>query len=76
MAGRYQGDRRARGLNCWTQLVALVYAQAAQRFSPRDLEKDRPLLDGATDVFDRAYNDYGWYWRLTQRNIAFVARMK
>jgi putative transposase len=186
---RYQGDRRVRSLNCWTQLVALVYAQLAQRLSLRDLEmafnshsachyhlgaspirrstladanasrnpslfrevffwllsrlrgelpeaqelvrlidsttidlnlnrygwakfrstkggvkihtvydphaqtptyfemthakcndakagKDLPLLDGATYVFDRAYNDYGWYWRLTLRNIAFVGRMK
>lgn len=35
---RYQGDRRVRSLNCWTQLVALIYAQLAQRLSLRDLE--------------------------------------
>ena len=186
---RYQGDRRVRSLNCWTQLVALIYAQLAQRLSLRDLEmafnshsachyhlgaglvrrstladanasrnpslykevffwllsrlrgempeahelvrlidsttidlnlnrytwakfrstkagikihtvydphaqtptyfemthakcndakagKDLPLLNGATYVFDRAYNDYGWYNQLTQRNIYFVGRMK
>jgi len=186
---RYQGDRRVRSLNCWTQLVALIYAQLAQRLSLRDLEmafnshaashyhlgaslvrrstladanasrnpslfrevffgllarlreaapetrelvrlidsttiglnlnryawakfrsakagvkihtvydphaqtptyfemthakchdakagKELPLLDGATYVFDRAYNDYAWYDRLTQRNIRFVGRMK
>ena len=177
---RYQGDRRVRSLNCWTQWVALIYAQLAQRLSLRDLEmafnshaashyhlgaslirrstladanasrnpslfrevffgllarlreaapetrelvrlidsttidlnlnryawakfrsakagvkihtvydphaqtptyfemthaqchdakagKELPLLDGATYVFDRAYNDYAWYDRLTQR---------
>lgn len=187
---RYQGDRRVRSLNCWTQLVALIYAQLAQRLSLRDLElafnshsashyhlgasrlvrrstladanatrnpslfrevffwllsrlrgemseaqelvrlidsttidlnlnrytwakfrstkagikihtvydphaqtptyfemtqakchdakagQDLPLLNGATYVFDRAYNNYGWYHQLTQRNIYFVGRMK
>lgn len=35
---RYQGDRRVRRLNCWTQWVALSYAQLAPRLSLRDLE--------------------------------------
>jgi hypothetical protein len=35
-----------------------------------------PLLDGATYVFDRAYNDYGWFHEMTERRIHFVGRMK
>ena len=35
-----------------------------------------PLLNGATYVFDRAYNDYSWYHDMTKRDIRFVGRMK
>jgi IS4 transposase len=35
-----------------------------------------PLLDGATYVFDRAYNDYSWFHDMTERQIHFVGRMK
>ncbi|WP_090567097.1 DUF4372 domain-containing protein [Nitrosomonas sp. Nm33] len=34
----YEGDRRIRTLNCWIQLVAMIYAQLAQRVSLRDLK--------------------------------------
>ena len=33
-----------------------------------------PLLTGATYVFDRAYNNYEWYARLTKQNIVSVQR--
>ena len=35
---RHQGDYRVRTLNCWTQFVALLYAQLSHRQSLRDLE--------------------------------------
>jgi len=35
-----------------------------------------PLLDGATYVFDRAYNDYRWYHDMSLHDIRFVGRMK
>jgi len=35
-----------------------------------------PLLDGATYVFDRAYNDYSWFHDMTERQIYFIGRMK
>jgi hypothetical protein len=35
---RHGGDHRIRTLNCWTQFVALIYAQLAQRVSLRDLQ--------------------------------------
>jgi len=38
--------------------------------------EEMPLLDGATYVFDRAYNDYAWYYNMDQRDIRFVGRMK
>jgi len=38
--------------------------------------ENMPLLDGATYVFDRAYNDYAWYYTMDKRDIHFVGRMK
>ena len=35
---RHKGDYRVRTLSCWTQFVALIYAQIANRQSLRDLE--------------------------------------
>ena len=35
-----------------------------------------PMLSGMTYVVDRAYNDYGWYYSLTQQGSKFVGRMK
>ena len=31
---------------------------------------------GSTVVFDKGFNDYGWYQSLTDRNITFVTRLK
>jgi len=47
----------------------------ASKHDKRAAEK-MPLLDGATYVFDRAYNDYSWYYSMTLRDIRFVGRMK
>lgn len=35
---RYEGYHRIRTLNCWTQFVAMIYAQLAQRVLLRDLQ--------------------------------------
>ena len=34
------------------------------------------MLAGMTYVVDRAYNDYAWYYALTQQGSVFVGRMK
>ncbi|WP_281648760.1 DUF4372 domain-containing protein [Parendozoicomonas sp. Alg238-R29] len=34
---RHNGDHRIRTLSCWTQLVAMMFAQLASRVSIRDL---------------------------------------
>ena len=34
------------------------------------------MLPGITYVVDRAYNDYGWYYTLSQQGSRFVGRMK
>jgi len=47
----------------------------AKKHDKKAAEK-MPLLDGATYVFDRAYNDYAWFHEMTQRKIHFVGRMK
>lgn len=38
VVARHGGDRRVRRLNCWTQFVALAFAQLSGRRSLRDLE--------------------------------------
>lgn len=38
--------------------------------------KNLPVLPGATYVFDRAYDDYAWYYSLTEQGTRFVGRMK
>jgi len=47
----------------------------AKKHDKKAAEK-MPLLDGATYVFDRAYNDYTWFHKMTERQIHFVGRMK
>jgi Transposase DDE domain/Domain of unknown function (DUF4372) len=47
----------------------------ASKHDKKEAEK-LPLVDGATYVFDRAYNDYAWYYSMSQRDIRFVGRMK
>lgn len=48
---------------------------SASKHDKKAAEK-MPLLNGATYVFDRAYNDYAWFYNLTNRDIKFVGRMK
>ena len=38
--------------------------------------KNLPVLPGGTYVFDRAYDDYAWYYDLTEQGTHFVGRMK
>jgi putative transposase len=35
-----------------------------------------PKMAGVTYVVDRVYNDYGWYYALSQQGSRFVGRMK
>jgi putative transposase len=35
-----------------------------------------PIEPGTTYVIDRAYNDYQWYYNLTEQGCSFVGRMK
>jgi putative transposase len=43
-----------------------------------DLEYARclQLEPGVTYVFDKAYCDYSWWWRMTQKRVRFVSRLK
>ena len=38
--------------------------------------KNLPILSGVTNVFDRAYDDYTWYYDLNEQGTLFVGRMK
>ena len=35
-----------------------------------------PIMPGVTYVFDRAYDDYSWYYEMTNQGTWFVGRMK
>ena len=35
-----------------------------------------PIMAGMTYVVDRAYNEYAWYYALTQQGSVFVGSMK
>ena len=58
-----------------TQVPTFFSITHAKKHDKKAAEK-MPLLDGATYVFDRAYNDYAWFCEMTDRQIHFVGRMK
>ena len=33
-----------------------------------------PIMAGVTHAFDRAYDDYGWYYEMTSQGTRFVGR--
>ena len=35
-----------------------------------------PIMPGVTYVFDRAYDDYSWYYEMTNQGVWFVGSMK
>jgi len=57
------------------QIPTFFSISHAKQHDKKAAEK-MPLLDGATYVFDRAYNDYGWFHDMTERQIYFVGCMK
>ncbi|HID37720.1 MAG TPA: IS4 family transposase [Ghiorsea sp.] len=56
--------------------VPTFFSITAASKDDKKAAENMPLLDGATYVFDRAYNDYAWYHAMSQRGIHFVGRMK
>ena len=56
--------------------VPTYFEMTTAKVNDRKAVHKLPILPGATYVVDRAYNDYGWYYRLTQQGTHFVGRMK
>ena len=50
----------------------MTTAKASDRKSVDKLS----LLPGITYAFDRAYDDYAWYYQMTRQNTWFAGRMK
>ncbi len=46
------------------------------RINDRKAAQNLPIMAGATYVFDRTYDDYSWYYEMTNRGTFFVGRMK
>lgn len=56
-------------------LPAFAVITDAKKYDVK-VAKDLVFPAGAVLVFDRAYNDYQWYYRLTREGVSFVTRMK
>lgn len=56
--------------------VPTFFSITSAKAHDKKVAEKMPLLDGATYVFDRAYNDYAWFREMTDRQIHFVGRMK
>ncbi|MDQ7058675.1 MAG: hypothetical protein Q9N62_09665 [Ghiorsea sp.] len=53
-----------------TKVPTFFSITTASKHDKKAAEK-MPLLDGATYVFDRAYNDYAWYYSMSLRDYFF-----
>jgi len=46
------------------------------KVNDRKAARNLPIMAGVTYVFDRAYDDYSWYYEMTCQGTYFVGRMK
>lgn len=46
------------------------------KVNDRKAAQNLPIMAGVTYVFDRAYDDYSWYYEMTTQGTIFVGRMK
>lgn len=56
--------------------VPVYFAMTNAKVNDRKALEHLPMMAGMTYVVDRAYNDYAWYYALTQQGSVFVGRMK
>ncbi|MBE9563883.1 MAG: IS4 family transposase [Proteobacteria bacterium] len=56
--------------------VPVFFEMTNAKVNDRKALSSLPMMLGITYVVDRAYNDYGWYYSLTQQGSKFVGRMK
>lgn len=56
--------------------VPVYFTMTCAKTSDCKALKSLPVLSGMTYVFDRAYDDYKWYYSITNLGSKFVGRMK
>jgi len=56
--------------------IPVYFAMTNAKVNDRKALHQLPMMAGMTYVVDRAYNDYAWYYTLTQQGSVFVGRMK
>ena len=56
--------------------VPVFFAMIETKVNDRKALATLPIMPGVTYVVDRAYNDYRWYYALTQQGSRSVSRMK
>ncbi len=81
LSGRISGARAKASIKLHTVYdpdadTPTYFEMTTAKVNDRKAAQKQPILPLATYVFDRAYNDYGWYDRLTQQGTRFVGRMK
>jgi putative transposase len=58
------------------QQAPLAHSISAPNLNDLDYARTLEPQPGAIYVFDRAYCDYGWWWKMTQSGAQFVTRFK
>ena len=56
--------------------VPVFFEMTEAKVNDRKALSSLPMMPGVTYVVDRAYNDYVWYYALTEQGSRFVGRMK
>ncbi len=56
--------------------VPVFFKMITAKVNARKALSSLPMMPSITYVVDRANNDYGWYYSLTQQGSKFVGRMK
>jgi putative transposase len=56
--------------------VPVYFEMTNAKVNDRKALDSLPIEPGTTYVIDRAYNDYQWYYNLTEQGCSFVGRMK
>ncbi len=56
--------------------IPVYFAMTNAKVNDRKALHQLPMVAGMTYVVDRVYNDYAWYYALTQQGSVFVGRMK
>ena len=56
--------------------IPTFFELTTAKVNDRRAAQNLPIIPGVTYVFDRAYDDYSWYYEITNQGTRFVGRMK